>query len=240
MRNPNYLLPTQLCIAVLLAACASSVEPVVEESAPNVDTVDRRIWFEAAEQGNTELVRTMLDDGIDPHIERAGLTALHIAARAGNYDTAELVLEAGVDVNLGPDENEAMIASAAAHGNPGMLELMTGQKLEPDQVASVMSIRTPLNLAVEGGHTDVVSLLIEHGADVDSGGEWYSPLHSAVTFGDIELVELLLDNGARVNEMVRIQDRSQFAGFRYITPLELAIIIERDDLVALLREHGAR
>ena len=240
MRNPTCFLPTQLCIAVLLGACASNGEPAGEETGSTVDTVDRRIWFDAAEQGNTELVRTMLDDGIDPYIERAGLTALHIAARAGNYDTAELILEAGVDVNLGPDDNEAMIASAAAHGSPGMLELMTGQKLEPGQVASVMSIRTPLNLAVEGGHTDVASMLIEHGADVDSGGEWYRPLHTAVTIGDIELVELLLDNGARVNEMVRIQDRSRFAGFRYVTPLELAGIIERGDIAALLREHGAR
>ena len=75
---------------------------------------------------------------------------------------------------------------------------------------------------------------------VDSGGEWYSPLHTAVTIGDVDLVELLLENDARVNEMVRIQDRSQFAGFRYVTPLELATIIERDDIVSLLREHGAR
>lgn len=240
MRNPNFLVSWLLCIAMLIGACASTGRPATDTEGPRVDAVDSAIWFEAAEQGNAPLIRTLLEDGVDPLIERGGLTALHIAAREGHYDAAELVLEAGVDVNLGPDEDEAMIASAAAHGSPGMLELMTGRKLEPDQVASVLSIRTPLNLAVEGGHTDMASLLLEHGADVDLGGEWYSPLHTAVTIGDIELVELLLENDARVNEMVRVQDRSQFAGFRYVTPLELATIIQRDDIASLLRKYGAR
>jgi ankyrin repeat protein len=75
---------------------------------------------------------------------------------------------------------------------------------------------------------------------VNDGGEWYSPLYSAILFGNEELVELLLERGARVNAAVRIQDRSVFAGFRYARPLEVARIIQRDDLVTLLQRYGGR
>ena len=54
------------------------------------------------------------------------------------------------------------------------------------------------------------------------------------------MVELLLDSNARVNKSVRIHDRSTFAGFRYVRPLELARIIDREDIASLLRKHGAR
>ena len=182
----------------------------------------------------------MLEEGIDPLVERRGLTALHIAARAGHRDAVRLLVDAGVDVNLGPDEASARIADAAGHGNPQIFEMMTGSEANPDAIARATALRTPLNLAVENGHTDVAALLIDAGADVNAGGEWYSPLYSAILFGDRELVELLLEHGARVNAAVRIQDRSVFAGFRYARPMEVARIIERDDLVALLQDYGGR
>ncbi len=75
---------------------------------------------------------------------------------------------------------------------------------------------------------------------MNAGGEWYSPLYSAIVFGDGELVRLLLDHGAQPNDAVRIQDRSVFAGFRYARPVEVARIIERDDLVAILQSYGGR
>jgi hypothetical protein len=157
-----------------------------------------------------------------------------------HLESARLLVDAGIDVNLGPDEADARIADAAGHGNPQLLAMMTGVEASPDAVAQATSLRTPLNLAVENGHMEVAALLLDAGADVNAGGEWYSPLYSAILFGDRELVELLLEHGARVNAAVRIQDRSVFAGFRYARPVEVARIIERDDLAALLQAYGGR
>ena len=77
MRNPNRSISWQLCMAVLLAGCASSAEQGAVTTSSHVDTVDRRIWFEAAEQGDAALVRTMLEDGVDPLIG----TDIHFGVR---------------------------------------------------------------------------------------------------------------------------------------------------------------
>jgi ankyrin repeat protein len=226
-----------------LAACQSApggTSTFSERLTQQADRIDARVWFDAADAGDAGILSTMLDEGIDPLVERQGLTALHIAAREGHLEAVRLLVDAGVDVNLGPDVTDARIADAAGYGNPQIVAMLTGGESDPDAIARATSIRTPLNLAVENGHMGIATFLIEAGADVNDGGEWYSPLYSAILFGNEELVELLLERGARVNAAVRIQDRSVFAGFRYARPLEVARIIQRDDLVTLLQRYGGR
>jgi ankyrin repeat protein len=236
----------RLCLPALVAclvACQTAPGDSAASSHPTrrpPDSIEARAWFDAADTGNAGILSVMLDEGIDPLVERQGLTALHIVAGGGYLDAVQVLVDAGVDVNIGPDESDTRIANAAGHGSPQIFAMMIGREPDPDTIARATSLRTPLNLAVENGHTDVAALLIEAGADVNAGGEWYSPLCSAILFGDAELVELLLEHGARADDAVRIQDRSVFAGFRYVIPVEVARIIERDDLVALLEAHGGR
>jgi len=231
---------TATIVLIMTAGCESTPEVATDRAVAAADTIDRRIWFASAEVGDTETLRALLEDGIDPLIEVQGLTALHIAARQGYLDAASLLVDAGVDVNIVPNEAQAALASAAGHGNPQMVEMIAGSELDPQGIASVSNRRSPLNLAVENGHADVAELLIRAGADVNAHGEWYSPLYSAVLYGDAAVVELLLENGASVNAKTRIQDRSKFSGFRYVRPVELARIIEREDLVELLQRYGGR
>lgn len=58
---------------------------------------------------------------------------------------------------------------------------------------------TALNYAADGGHTDIVILLIEKGADVNNkGGADMSPLTNAATAGHLDVSVLLLEKGAVV------------------------------------------
>lgn len=239
-------------LSKMLVASVFSISAVACQSTPDladnsgsgaggsVDAVDRKIWFAAADAGDTDILRALLEGGINPLIERRGLTALHIAARHGYLDAATLFVDAGVNVNLGPDATEAALAATVGHGNPQITKMMVGDDLDPEAIAGASNLRSPLNLAVENGHGDVAALLIRAGADVNARGEWYSPLHSAVLYGDADVVALLLENGARTSTKIRIHDRASFSGFRYVGPVELARIIERDDLVGLLQRYGGK
>jgi SepF-like predicted cell division protein (DUF552 family) len=93
--------------------------------------------------------------------------------------------------------------------------------------------KTPLCLAVEHGHTEIVKLLIEHGADVNAScyiDSFETPLHQAVVDDDTEIAKLLIQNGADVNA------RRSFDG---LTPLHLAASGGYSRMVRLLLENGA-
>jgi len=92
----------------------------------------------------------------------------------------------------------SMYAAAFAGDLNVLNELLT-------PVASLNVVRLPdgksaLRGAVDGGHKEIVELLVEKGADVEgSMYEWLSPLEQAVSLGHKEIVEFLISKGADVN-----------------------------------------
>ena len=88
----------------------------------------------------------------------------------------------------------------------------------------------PMHIAASEGHANILSLLLDHGADVDGQVEGYStPLHHVSKYGKLEAAQCLLDRGADINAR---------GGYGF-TPLHWAVIDERVQLVRLLLEHGA-
>ncbi len=59
----------------------------------------------------------------------------------------------------------------------------------------------PMCAAAQGGNLEIVQLLLDRGADINSGDSWdYNPLEVAATNNRIQVMELLLARGASVND----------------------------------------
>jgi Ankyrin repeats (3 copies)/Ankyrin repeat len=89
----------------------------------------------------------------------------------------------------------------------------------------------PMHVAARHGHANILSLLLEHGVDVDERDASQTPLHRALMFGKLEAVQFLLDSGADINA-------------RHVLdwpPLHFAIraVVQDIQVVRLLLERGA-
>ena len=138
-----------------------------------------------------------------------GLRPLSIACHLGCLPAVKLLVETlGADVNP-PRENL-------------QLEWLDTSEKEVD---------TPLCLACDEGHVEVVALLLEKGAKVNTKDEdKNTPLHLACQKGHVGVVDLLLTNGASVN--AKDSDKC--------TPLHRACLNDHKDLVVKLLEKGAK
>jgi len=90
---------------------------------------------------------------------------------------------------------------------------------------------TPLHSATAGGHTKLVKLLLEHGADPNArqvGG--FTPLHAAAENGDLEAIRALLFYGADA-------DAKSCEGK---SPLDYALESKKREAIDLLKEGITR
>ena len=91
---------------------------------------------------------------------------------------------------------------------------------------------TPMHVAVNAKHANILSLLIEHGADIEGQCNIMAngtPLHHAAWFGRFEAGQCLLDHGANIS--ARDNDRD--------TPLIYAAFQGHVEFARMLLEHGA-
>ena len=137
-------------------------------------------------------------------VDRKGYSHLHIACRKGSVVAIKNILEhCVVDIN----------APTSA-----------------DRFA--MCGYTPLHVAVKWGFTEVVQLLLDHGASPEVRDGWdLTPLHMAIRElrDDTTIAKLLLNAGAKVNVKHRCD----------LSPLQMAVQNLKTNHVALLLEHGA-
>jgi ankyrin repeat protein len=118
-------------------------------------------------------------------------------------------------------------ATAAAAGNLAEVRRYLGQGLSAE---SRDSDDTPiLGWAAVSGKTEVVQLLLDKGANINTVGSLGAPLHMAGEVGDLTMVKYLVGKGADYN----IKDR---AGN---TPLLWAAYRGHGDVVKALLEMGA-
>jgi hypothetical protein len=131
---------------------------------------------------------------------------------------------------MSPEKPEASpLYYAAILGFYGLAEHMISK--HPDHVNAKGGREvTPVHAAASEGHEDILSLLLEHGADLDGKGIiGQSPLHRASMEGALEAGKCLLDRGADINAQ---NDHGW-------TPLYYAAYFGQLGSTQILLEHGA-
>jgi bla regulator protein blaR1 len=164
--------------ALVEASDAGDVESVRELLADGAD-VNARVagdgtpLIAAAREGHHELVALLLDRGADPNLPVPGDGApLIMAAREGHLRVVQLLLDRGatIDLIVPGDENALIQASLERHLDVVKLLVSRGADVNARAWAESRDPRrrgewrTPLGMALRGGHRDLAAFLVRAGA----------------------------------------------------------------------------
>jgi uncharacterized protein len=205
----------------------------------------------AAAERHADVVKALIEAHADLTAHsKPGFTAIHFAAREADIESLQLLMAAGVDVNL-------------LTQTEGGANRVTNQLGIPKTVGTIGY--TPLLVAVVRGQVELALYLLDHGADPNILAAGYTPLHWACSkwesftanpvygFEDpmsgipdrqakLRLVKALLAHGANVNARMT-KPQPTFAG-GYLdavgaTPFLLAASANDLEMMRLLLDAGA-
>ena len=132
----------------------------------------------AAAQRHPKVVQALIEANADLRAHtKTGFSAMHFASRVGDLETARLLVDAGVDVNIRsqPDSEPARpqtekVAGPARGAAAGGFGARGGTNFPGS---------TPLLVATVRGHVPLAMFLLEHGADPNIAQAGFAPLHWA-------------------------------------------------------------
>jgi ankyrin repeat protein len=168
----------------------------------------------AARDGDADAVRELLarDASLVAAVDAHRKTPLHLAAEHDHAEVAELLLDAGADLEAWTSWGATPLQWAGvlgsrraadvllAHGARLTLASAAGLGLM-DALARLSehdgAVSAAFVLACRNGHTDAARFLLERGADVDARGFFGATgLHWAAINGHVDTVRFLLEAGA--------------------------------------------
>ena len=186
--------------------------------------------FVAAAYGHLDILKCLVENGADVNAATHDKsTPLMIASRYGHVNVVTFLIEHGANMDLKHKTGKTALHYVVYHNNDCCDVLSCFIKNGADVNATTNDNSTPLMIASKKGLVNVVTFLIEHGANVelqDNNGE--TALHYAVDSCDV--LSFLIRNGADVNSRTY---------YKY-TPLIIASRKGLVNVVTFLIEHGAK
>jgi|GEM_PF-1002777 len=137
-----------------------------QQTSPASDAAREEMLRSAAFDGNAELVRDLIQQGVNVNAAELGngWTALLSAAAQGKLTVVQLLLAAGANVNRAAPSGQTALSEAAYWGRAAVVKVLisAGATLDvPDQETGW----TPVMKTVVWGNTEVLQLLLDAGAD---------------------------------------------------------------------------
>ncbi|RKL24684.1 hypothetical protein BFJ68_g685 [Fusarium oxysporum] len=197
---------------------------------PNISSVNGHSPLALATGKNSsEMVEILLEFSADldaPAFD--GKPIPFLASWMGSTDALEILVQ-HVDVDQ-VWRNERLIHMACFKGWKGVVDKLIEKHANLNDPPRDLPKASPVALAVESGHSDILRTLLAAGAAVECPVKGMSsPLHIAVAAQNLLGCELLLDAGCQVNA----EDRDGS------TALSIAADLNDLDIVECLVSHGA-
>lgn len=150
-----------------IAAVRALLGSKVDVNAPQGDGSTALHW--AAYNGNTEMVRLLLASGANVTMKTrlAGLTPLMMAARIGNADVIQLLVDAKADVAAPNANGTTPLMLTAASGKADAVKLLLDRGAEVN-AKDATNGQTALMFAAAQGRVEAVKLLAQQKADLDA------------------------------------------------------------------------
>jgi ankyrin repeat protein len=164
--------------------------------------------LDAAAHGDLETIRGLLKSGADVNSARAdGVSALHLAAGAGNVEIARVLMTAGANVAASTVLlGTRPLHMAAENGHADVVGLLLAHGADPNAADRLGT--TPLMLAARSGDAKTVTVLLDGGADPDAleTAKGESALMFAAAYGRADAAAVLLDRGADWRPTTKVFD----------------------------------
>ncbi|KAG5802751.1 hypothetical protein H9Q74_012333 [Fusarium xylarioides] len=176
----------------------------------------------------TKCLKSVLDAGVDINSKLREVHSFHvlgIAARSGHVEICRMLLDHGTCKEF--DDDSALIHAARANNNAivNML-LKEGHKVDI-QLDDSAYHGTPLVAAARAGYTDIVTALLEKGADVNyAAPKEITPLMSAVLGNQATIAKTFLDAGADMNAVSGANNKWNATHFAYDLPECMKVLVE--------------
>ncbi|TKS65080.1 Ankyrin repeat and SOCS box protein 2 [Collichthys lucidus] len=156
----------------------------------------------AAQRGNDTIVSMLLTVTSKVRVLRAGISPLHLAAERNRNDVLEVLIEAGFDVNaqlsrerskLYEDHRSTVLYFAVINNNTDAVRMLLEAGANPN-----LDVFKPLMVAARMGCIQIITLLVEHGADINADIPTHPTTFPAVYIFSMKYLSMfkyLLDNG---------------------------------------------
>jgi hypothetical protein len=135
--------------------------------------------FVAAFNGDTSLVKSLLDKGVEINAkDNDGCSSLMLASYGGHTEIVELLLDRGSDINAKDDDGETALINAIMGRQVEIVAILIDKGADIE--AKNNNGRTALMIAVLNGDTETVELLRDKGADIKND----NPESELIKMGD--------------------------------------------------------
>lgn len=143
-----------------------------------------------------ELVHILVDRNADLNaVNRNGCTPLLLAAKRSCKYIFELFIKLGADVDCCDEDQYTVLHHVCQNGWSGTVRTLVEGRFGLDLNAKTSKGHTPVYIAAYFSHVDVVKLLDEYGADIDSE----SLMKVSCLKERLEVVKYLVSKGCDVN-----------------------------------------